>query len=88
MRALVASVILWPAVSLALLYFLAPFYPVYPCAHLVGATSACRAAVTAANEVVQALAIRPILATIVIGYIAIAVIRLRGLRRRRSRSAT
>jgi hypothetical protein len=81
MRALAVAVILWSALSLALLLF-APFYPVYPCARLVGASPACRAAVTAANEVVQALAIRPTLLTIVAGYVAIAVVRVRGVRRR------
>jgi len=82
MRALVAAVLLWSAFSLALL-LLAPSYPVYPCARLVGASPACRAAVDAANDVVQALAIRPILVTIAAGYAAIALIRVRDLLRRR-----
>jgi ABC-type Na+ efflux pump permease subunit len=85
-RALVAALILWSLIALAFLLF-APFHPVYPCARLVGASPACRAAVDAANEVVQSLEIRPILFTIVAGYVAIAVIRVRGLRRRRREQA-
>lgn len=85
MRALAIALLLWSAFSLALL-LLAPFYPVYPCARLVGASPACRAAVDAANDVVQALAIRPLVITIAAGYVAIALIRIRGVLRRRQRS--
>ena len=91
-RAALGAFALWTAVAFGLLYFdpgsdalwEAFSQPPFTCGRLVGRGPACEIGLQSLNDTWNWLHIYPLLAFIVLGYVAITVIVIRGRRRKAS----